>query len=586
MIKKSLLSFLAVIGLTLSYASAQTEGGPDAWGYKWKTDGAIGGPTYNWIDITNTGTQVIGLGDDNFVGPISIPSFKFYWQDVTTMYIGSNGFITFGAGANIASGSNGFQGFPTAGAPHNVIAPFLSDLTFVDSAGASIPGAAVYHQTIGTQTIISFQNVPFWTDENPQHYRGLNTFQIILDRADSSITFQYQQSIGDCDSSYLTPGSSGLPVWLSRGMENPNSGIGIELPQNTRPTANSAVKFYYPSPDSITYQIKDIAVNDALNAESGAEFFSRGGGQPPIRAIIKNNGTQDITANFRLIASIFPQGTPGNAIYRDTLVISSLLVGQTIDTVFNRLFNDNVNPGNYTLRVQLGAFPGIPLSQVDQFTANNRVDVKLVVVDTTSTSSIILKYDDGNWNNQSEGIAGLESGMLFFPPFYPATVTKTEFQLICLRTNKRNGFRTRVLKNDGPGGAPGTLVADIIVPPDSVPFASPQGAILVNKVVNLPTATQLNPGEGLYVSYNYILVDSIYNALTNDLSLPVSNRSFEITGGLWAPYRDRATTDFSIRIHLNSLLTSNEDFIENQFTVGQSYPNPTATAAMIPFTIP
>ncbi len=45
-------------------------GGPDTFGYRWKDSDDPGEPTYSWVDITGTGTEITGLGDDNNVGPL------------------------------------------------------------------------------------------------------------------------------------------------------------------------------------------------------------------------------------------------------------------------------------------------------------------------------------------------------------------------------------------------------------------------------------------------------------------------------------------------------------------------------------
>ena len=63
-------------------------GGPDAYGYTWKDSNEPGGPAYQWIDITTTGTQVTGLGDDNFAGPFGfIDGFPFLSFLCITLFI-------------------------------------------------------------------------------------------------------------------------------------------------------------------------------------------------------------------------------------------------------------------------------------------------------------------------------------------------------------------------------------------------------------------------------------------------------------------------------------------------------------------
>ena len=128
---------------------AQNQGGPDAYGYVWRNDQAPNGPTYNWIDITTTGTQITGLADDNFVGPLNLGfSFHYYWTDVTKVFVGSNGYITFEAGGQISSNNQqDFPGIPNTAAPNNVVAPMLTDLNFTQDAGAPANPAKAYFFT-------------------------------------------------------------------------------------------------------------------------------------------------------------------------------------------------------------------------------------------------------------------------------------------------------------------------------------------------------------------------------------------------------------------------------------------------------
>ena len=97
--KKLLLSF--GIGLSL-FGSAQNSGGPDNFGYTWKSSAASGGPSFSWYDISIIGTQVNGLSDDNVVGPFPMSGFQYYTSTPTNFFIGSNGYISFSS-VNIAS---------------------------------------------------------------------------------------------------------------------------------------------------------------------------------------------------------------------------------------------------------------------------------------------------------------------------------------------------------------------------------------------------------------------------------------------------------------------------------------------------
>ncbi|MBS1262722.1 MAG: hypothetical protein MAG453_02085 [Calditrichaeota bacterium] len=72
-------------------------GGPDDFGYIWKDSEEADGPTYSWVEISDTGTDVSDqMNDDNHVGPFDIGfDFPFYGQSYSQFYIQSNGLISF-----------------------------------------------------------------------------------------------------------------------------------------------------------------------------------------------------------------------------------------------------------------------------------------------------------------------------------------------------------------------------------------------------------------------------------------------------------------------------------------------------------
>ena len=94
--KRSPLPLLLIVFSLLTVTASALTGGPDAYGYVWEDSNEPGGPAYSWVDITNTGTLVSGLADDNSVGmfPMGM-SFHYYWGDYSQIKIGSNGWIGF-----------------------------------------------------------------------------------------------------------------------------------------------------------------------------------------------------------------------------------------------------------------------------------------------------------------------------------------------------------------------------------------------------------------------------------------------------------------------------------------------------------
>ncbi|MCK4461971.1 MAG: hypothetical protein KAW46_09200, partial [candidate division Zixibacteria bacterium] len=81
-------------------------GGPDNYGHSWVDSDEPGGPSYSWIDISATGTEVT-LGDDEASTAIAIGfDFPFYDSVYTELYIGSNGVVAFDGGISSRANSS------------------------------------------------------------------------------------------------------------------------------------------------------------------------------------------------------------------------------------------------------------------------------------------------------------------------------------------------------------------------------------------------------------------------------------------------------------------------------------------------
>src|SRR4030042_5398134 len=166
--------------------------GPDGYGYIGSSE------VFTWIDITATGTPIVGLLDDNFVGPLPIGfSFNFYGTPWTNFYASSNGFISFGAGSTSLSNQ---CPLPNTLTPDNLIALLWDDLNFNTSGNA-------YYQTfptcpVGTGACLVVEYY------NTAHYGGLagsaGTWAAIL-YGNSKVTIQYLDT-GDETGSGSTEG--------------------------------------------------------------------------------------------------------------------------------------------------------------------------------------------------------------------------------------------------------------------------------------------------------------------------------------------------------------------------------------------
>jgi subtilisin family serine protease len=150
-------------------------GGPDVFGYRWIDSDATGGPNYDWVEISTTGTQIPLNSDDQNLGPYPIGfNFKFYGTRFTSFRACSNGWLSFTATTTAYSNS----ALPATGAPGNLLAMFWDDLTF------STTGRAYYYYD-GFRTIIEYKNVTGYSGS------GAITAEVIL-YPSGRIVYQYQ----------------------------------------------------------------------------------------------------------------------------------------------------------------------------------------------------------------------------------------------------------------------------------------------------------------------------------------------------------------------------------------------------------
>ena len=489
---------------------AQTSGGPDGYGYTWVDSNDPSGPTYNWVDIESPNNEISGLGDDNIVGSFPIENFKFYWYNTAYLSIGSNGFISFSNPQNIASP---FPFIPSAGGANDFIAPLLSDLTF---AGNNNPGKCYLDNHNIDSTIISFVDVPFWQQANPQ-YTGSNTFQIVLCHLDSTIVFQYKSMSG------ITNGND-----ITIGIESVAGSIGLQHSQDTYPPSLYSIKFSPPSMSNAS-PITDIAANWNDNDENKGIFLSNNGDTHDLISNVTNVGNQSASS-----ISVSSTVTPlfGMPVVTNNTSISSLPAAQDT-TMFFPIGFSPTSVGTYSFSLQATLIG-------DLNPTNNSVQQEIVVVDTTQ-SNINLCFANSlatttlpgiNWAGGNGGIA-----VYFEPSFYPAKLTSTNFGIELTGSS----FAAVIFADDGPNGSPGTLIDSVFV--DST-FIMPGW-----NNVPLSAPHTINSG-GVYVLW-YMHGNNI--SLARENAPPISRQSYEVLGGFWATYREYQTEDFFISIDIEKI---------------------------------
>jgi len=155
--------------------------------------------------------------DDNQSASIGF-SFPFYENSYSTLYIGSNGILTFGSGSDDFFNDN----IPDSQAPNNMIALWWDDLN--PSSGGNV---YYYHDSGNNRFIVSYEGVPNYYDT------GSLTFQAIL-YTNGRIILQYgTMSPGDDNLTGATigienaSGTDGLPIVYNAPYMEDNLAIDI-----------------------------------------------------------------------------------------------------------------------------------------------------------------------------------------------------------------------------------------------------------------------------------------------------------------------------------------------------------------------
>jgi len=599
-------------------------GAADAYGYTWISDSAMGGPSFDWIDIEQSANEVVGFTDDNFIGPIDMADlyFDYYWLNYEELYIGSNGYIIFDNPVNVASGAGGFPTFPQTGpasSPNNYIGVLLADLTFTDDLGNPIPGAAVYAaKARDSLFVVTFKDVAYWTNENDGEFRGKSTFQVILNANSGDITLQYE-SVDDSVAAVYTdePGEN----FLTRGFENVSGGIGSCIPSNVYPGDSSVV--FIERPASSTVSVTDIQLDWIQDEDNFATSIIQNAPSPTFQVQVSNVGTENIGAgDFDVLLLVRDPLDPSFS-RLSSATVPALNVGESIVVPFNDLRVDSSIVTQYKIDAEIVDNAGNETN-----ISNNIRDVEVVVVDTSDATYfigydrfILPEHTGATYNLNGTGDvppfatgvdgtgASLRLGTYLEPAAYPADVTEIELGVRFLSTSQINPIidildgatnwnPIEVTVFEDNNGQPGAqLFIDTLQPSEMVLDGESQQnfdllveniyAGVVPEKIQLPTAINLTSG-GLFVKAQALpnqrtdSIDFITGvAIDQETTFGRSFRTYEITGNSWAPYRSRNEADFAIRLGISGTVSSAEAQAR-QFSLGNVYPNPANQTVHVP----
>ena len=132
-------------------------GGPDGFGYRWKDSDASGGPPFNWIDISGTGTQLTLTGDDASATIANMGmTFPFYGSNFTGRQ-GLHQRLDHLHDDQHQQHVHQRARSRTRRSPANSIAPFWDDLFFRTNAGTPVRTSKAFWQNDGSKVIIQYQ---------------------------------------------------------------------------------------------------------------------------------------------------------------------------------------------------------------------------------------------------------------------------------------------------------------------------------------------------------------------------------------------------------------------------------------------
>lgn len=551
---------VSILGFNQPQLKAQS-GGPDDFGYTWLTSDAPTGPEFRWVDLPSLPNAVLqsGLDDENSIGPIALGfDFRYFWRDQNSITVGSNGWLGFDYVPNL---SWCFQSLPSANnTPNNILAPLMVDLNFgTKYPTLPNPGEVWFWTNQADSAIISYHDAPFWKDDQsgtaPPDWGGGNTFQIILDASDSSITYQYLHLDDALFINYAI-----CPRDLIVGYEGPTGKIGDEMFREVVPDDSFTIRIVHPTQD--TFQVQDAAPLWTLTPESKAKFVLVNT-PVDIETQVSNLGNAPLDSGTIVTHRIFDPQFNFIWFRRDTL--ESVAPG-TVVPVEPTYSSGLTKTGGHFVRTSVQA-------AADPNTLNNDLFTELNVVADTG-NQFQLSYATGGQPITELAFPGsigdYGAGIFIDYPYHDIKIRAVEVFIAGdgnVNTPMPVGFRLD-LYADGLNG-PGPQLASELVPSTSVieedwnliefdpPVAVDSGRVFVGWI-------QGGDGVGIGV----------------ETESPISRRSYEIINGQWAPFRRNNLEELLLKVHAERTLVGREKPVERGWSV-EITPNPSRGEAVV-----
>ncbi len=274
-------------------------GGPDGFGYRWIDSDEVGGPVFNWVDITGVGTPLGLAGDDAISAAVNLGfNFPFYGGSFGSVRIASNGFLTF----TDTSAPYANQALPNSGGVTNMVAPMWDDLNLTGAA-------AVYTYNDGGRFIIAWVDVPHYSGSGS----GTYTFEAIL-YPSGEIKYQYLSLVGDINSATV-------------GIQNAAETVGLNVAFNTAYLHdNLAVRiFSVPQWLSVTPTSGRIPAGQSINLNLRFDASGLSGGNHLGAVTIASNDPDENPLSLQ--ARLHVIGAPNIVVAPDSASFDSVYIG-------------------------------------------------------------------------------------------------------------------------------------------------------------------------------------------------------------------------------------------------------------------
>lgn len=312
-------SLATAYGGSAATGQLEAEGftGPDAFGYRSVDSDAAGGPAFDWIDISATGTVIESLVDDEQLSePIPLGfDFPFYGQIFSSVRVCTNGFLTF----VVEPATYENRPLPSPAAPPFLIAPFWDDLNFDGTARAA-------WASDGRRFTVQYTDVPRY--EGP----GTYTFQVSLEDT-GQIRFRYMLLTGTTTSATVGVQDGSQRIGLQIAFDEPYLHDALAIALGTDKTWLSSK----PSRGRLyAGERRDVAVNIDAGTLVAGDYTAA--------LVLRSNDPQRQDVSHPLTLSV--TGAPSLSVAPPLLDFGAVPIGgaRTLDL-------EVINPGNGTLTV-------------------------------------------------------------------------------------------------------------------------------------------------------------------------------------------------------------------------------------------